>query len=522
MSAPRPAPVSWGRPDSGSASGTRPAGKAHAGPDFLGKYRIISEIGRGGMASVHLGRVDGPGGFYRWVAVKRIHPHLVDNDHVVDMFLDEGRVTAGISHANVAQVFELGKDTESYWLAMEYVHGEPLREITRLLEETGTRMQPNLAARICADAAEGLHAAHELRGKSGQLLGLVHRDVSPHNLMVTYDGCTKVVDFGIALAAERLAKTLHHGQLKGKLAYMSPEQIRNEPLDRKSDIFALGVVLWELTTGQRLFRGDTDLDTLEKAQACRVPRPSQVVADYPLGLEQICLKALAKDPNERFATARELSRALQEYLIRSGSYVGPEEVAGFVRSLFSERIERRDAHLAWAAEVTSTHDAPRESQPPGVPARRSDDTLTPSETATELHDRRSDLPHIGADDSSDEEEVQTIALQLSDQQVVALRQRQLGPRSHGLAPLAAMTPLPIPVAVPPPAPSAPSGVVPMPFPDEVRSHGFDATRTGRMDLVVPLPERRKDSPLVLFGLFVATVTFVLAFAALLRWVATLL
>src|SRR6185503_9421459 len=178
-------------------------------------------------------------------------------DHVVDMFLDEGRVTAGISHANVAQVFELGKDTESYWLAMEYVHGEPLREITRLFEESGTRMQPNLAARICADAAEGLHAAHELRGKSGQLLGLVHRDVTPHNLFLTYEGYTKVVDFGIAKVADRLSST-RAGTLKGKLAYMSPEQVRGAEVDRTTDVFALGVVLWELTTNQRLFRMDTD------------------------------------------------------------------------------------------------------------------------------------------------------------------------------------------------------------------------------------------------------------------------
>ena len=177
------------------------------------------------MASVHLGRMDGPGGFQKWVAIKRIHPHLVEDDQFVDMFLDEARIAAGINHANVAQVFDLGKDDNTYWIAMEYLHGEPLREVMRRSEEHRVLVSPELAARIGADSAEGLHAAHELRGKNGQLLGLVHRDVTPHNLFITYDGYTKVVDFGIAKVADRLSST-RAGTLKGKLAYMSPEQVR--------------------------------------------------------------------------------------------------------------------------------------------------------------------------------------------------------------------------------------------------------------------------------------------------------
>lgn len=306
------------------------------------------------MATVHLARMDGPGGFQKWVAIKRIHPNLVEDDQFVDMFLDEARIAAGINHANVAQVFDLGKDEGTYWIAMEYLHGEPLRELMRRCEERNQLISVDVAARICADAAEGLHAAHELRGKNGQLLGLVHRDVTPHNLFVTYEGYTKVVDFGIAKVADRLSET-RAGTLKGKLAYMSPEQVRGQDdVDRTTDVFALGVVLWELTTGHRLFRMDTDLDTLEKVQACVVPPPSTIVPGYPIELESVVMKALAKKKPERYQTARELSRALQLYLQHRGVLIGPEEISAFVRELFADRIGAREAHLAWAADVTST------------------------------------------------------------------------------------------------------------------------------------------------------------------------
>ncbi len=353
MAAQPPRP-SIARSGGGASSGSGKNDGKVPGTFFLGRYRVVEEIGIGGMASVHLARMDGPGGFQKWVAIKRIHPNLVEDDQFVDMFLDEARIAAGINHANVAQVFDLGKDDNTYWIAMEYIHGEPLREVMRRCEERNQLIGPELAARICADAAEGLHAAHELRGKSGQLLGLVHRDVTPHNLFLTYDGYTKVVDFGIAKVADRLSET-RAGTLKGKLAYMSPEQVRaQDDVDRTTDIFALGVVLWELTTGHRLFRMDTDLDTLEKVQACVVPPPSTVVPGYPVELESVVMKALAKKKGDRFQTARELSRALQTYLLRRGVFVGPEEVAGFVRELFGDRIKTREDHLAWAADVTST------------------------------------------------------------------------------------------------------------------------------------------------------------------------
>lgn len=333
-----------------AATGSDPGGTY-----FLGRYRVVDEIGLGGMASVHLARMDGPGGFQRWVAIKKIHAHLIEDESFVQMFLDEARVAARINHPNVVSVYDLGKHDDTYWIAMEYLHGEALREIMRRTEELGTAMPPEIACRVIADAAEGLHAAHELLGKNGEQLDLVHRDVTPHNLFVTYDGVTKVVDFGIAKFASRMSTT-RAGTLKGKLAYMSPEQVQGEQIDRRTDIFALGVVLWELTTGQRLFRMENDLDTLAKVQECNVPRPSTLIRGYPIDLEKIVMKALSKNRAERFRTAREFSRALQGLLMRRGLFVASDEVSGYIRSIFQDRIAKREAHLKWASEVTQMHD----------------------------------------------------------------------------------------------------------------------------------------------------------------------
>jgi serine/threonine-protein kinase len=311
----------------------------------------LSEIGVGGMASVHLARKDGPGGFRKWVAIKRIHPHLVEEEAIVRMFLDEARIAARISHPNVATVFDLGKHEDAYWIAMEYLHGEPLREVMRRTEETGTKTPPEIACRVIADAALGLHAAHQLLGDRGEALHLVHRDVTPHNLFVTYDGTTKVVDFGIAKFSPRMSST-RAGTLKGKLAYMSPEQVSGRAVDRRTDVFALGVVLWELTTGRRLFRMESDLDTLKRVQECSIVRPSALVEGYPMDLEGVVMKALAKNREDRFETAGELSRTLQSLLMRRGLLTGSDEVTAYMRSIFRRRIHEREQQLRWAGGET--------------------------------------------------------------------------------------------------------------------------------------------------------------------------
>ncbi len=287
---PRPAASRQGGPASSgantaSASGARAkeVEKPQPATYFLGRYRVVDEIGVGGMASVHLARMDGPGGFQKWVAIKRIHPHLVEDEPFVNMFLDEARIAARISHPNVAHGLR-PRQARGHLLDR---HGVPPRRAAPRGDAAHRGARAAHAARrspcrVIADAAEGLHAAHELLGKNGEKLGLVHRDVTPHNLFVTYDGYTKVVDFGIAKFQTRACRSTRAGTLKGKLAYMSPEQVRGEPTSiGRTDIFALGVVLWELTTGQRLFRMDSDLDTLAKVQECNVPPPEHHRARLP-------------------------------------------------------------------------------------------------------------------------------------------------------------------------------------------------------------------------------------------------
>jgi len=308
---------------------------------FLGRYRIVDEIGIGGMAAVHLACA-GSRDSRTWVAVKQIHRHLVEDDAFVHMFLDEARVAARIAHPNVARVFDFGKADDTYWMAMEYLHGEPLREIRG-------RMPYDLACRVIADAAEGLHAAHELLGRDGRQLGLVHRDVTPHNLFVTYDGVTKIVDFGVAKFSSRMSDA-RPGIIGAKLAHMSPEQVQGEGIDRRTDIFALGVVLWKLTTGQDLFRMESDLDTLAKVQECNVPRPSTIIGDYPIGLENIVMKALSKRREDRYDTAHELAKDLESF------FALPDALSVYLRSIFADRIEKRDAHLRWAEETVRTID----------------------------------------------------------------------------------------------------------------------------------------------------------------------
>ena len=325
---------------------------------FLGRYRVVEEIGLGGMASVHLARMDGPGGFQKWVAIKRIHPHLVEDEIFVTMFLDEARVAARISHPNVATVFELGKHEDTYWIAMEYLHGEPLREVMRRTEELGQTMPPEIACRIIADAAEGLHAAHELLGKNGEKLGLVHRDVTPHNLFVTYDGTTKVVDFGIAKFMPRGSPTRAPGRSRASSRTCRPSKWAGRPSTAAPT-----------SSRSASCSGSSPRDSASSAWrpiSTRSPRCRRATsrvppwrADYPLELEEIVMKALARSRHERYATSREFSRALQSLLMRRGLFVGSDEVAAYMVTIFGDRMRKREAHLRWAAEVTQTVDTER-------------------------------------------------------------------------------------------------------------------------------------------------------------------
>ncbi len=303
-----------------------------------GRYQLLKHLASGGMAEVHLARATGIGGFARHVVVKRILPEHARDARFVTMFLDEARLAAQLHHQNVVQVYDIGEDDGSYFFAMEYVHGVDLREVLRAVARQRGQLPIEHALAIVAGAAAGLHHAHDRLGPDRQPLGLVHRDVSLSNILLAYDGAVKVVDFGIAKAATRTTET-GSGTLKGKVTYMSPEQCQGKPLDRRSDVFALGIVLYELTTVTRLFSADNDYATMHQIVAQDVPPPSSRRADYPPGLEPIVLRALARDVDARYASAGALLEAIEGYAAMRGLTMSPAALGRWVRDLLGERPE---------------------------------------------------------------------------------------------------------------------------------------------------------------------------------------
>jgi len=310
--------------------------------ETVGRYEVVGRLAMGGMAEILLGRLRGPSGFERPVVIKRILPHLAEQGTFVDMFLDEARLAARIQHRNVVQVHELGREGNDLFLVMEYLEGENAAGLIRRSLVAGADLHPAICAYIVAEACSGLHSAHELTDTAGNPLNLVHRDVSPQNIFVAYNGAVKVLDFGIAKAADRTAHT-EVGQLKGKFEYMSPEQCRGKPIDRRSDIFALGIVLYELVTRRRLFKRATKLAVLEAV--CRDPivPPSSLEPLCPPSLDAVILRALSKRADERYATAADLRRDLLG-VVRELLPGDPEEaLAGLMNGLFQDRIaEKRD------------------------------------------------------------------------------------------------------------------------------------------------------------------------------------
>lgn len=312
-------------------------------PEKLGRYQIVGHLATGGMAEVLLAKMLGPGGFERAVVVKRVLPHLARQREFRHMFLDEARIVAALRHQNIVHVQELGEEGEELFLVMEYLAGESLSGLMRRCRAAGEILDPVLGAYIVAEACAGLHAAHGFADADGVAQGIVHRDVSPQNIFVTYAGDVKVLDFGIAKAVDRYSQTTT-GQMKGKYSYMSPEQCLTEPLDRRSDIFSLGTVLFEVTTGRALFRRDHELQTLKAICEEPIPRPSERRRGYPAALEPICVRALARSPEGRFQTAADMRRALLGAIRMLDPEALPEErLAELMGRLFADRIaEKQD------------------------------------------------------------------------------------------------------------------------------------------------------------------------------------
>jgi eukaryotic-like serine/threonine-protein kinase len=319
----------------------------------LGRYALYGEIAAGGMATVHLARLLGPVGFARTVAIKRLHPHLAKDPDFVAMFLEEARLAARVRHPNVVATLDVVSDDGELFLVMEYVAGESLSRLVRKAREKGERVPPRFAVGIISGALEGLHSAHDATSEKGQPLGLVHRDVSPQNVHVGVDGVPRLLDFGIAKATNRVQET-RTDQIKGKVAYMSPEQLAKGAIDRRADVYSASVVLWETLTGQRLFKAD-DVPSLVYAIINEeVQRPSEIVPDLPPGLDAIVMKGLEREASKRWSSAREMAAALEQAL----SPAPAREIGEWVPTIAGEALDWRQDLVHRIESETS------ESMPP--------------------------------------------------------------------------------------------------------------------------------------------------------------
>jgi len=300
------------------------------------------------MAEIYLCSVRGPEGFEKKIVVKRIRALLAKDPDFVQMFIAEARLASLLNHPNIVQIFDFDKDDDSYYLAMEYVRGQSLWSVHKRARELMIPIPTTLVAHLGAEVARGLHYVHRLSEK-GQWLGLVHRDVTPHNVLLSYDGAVKLTDFGIAKAGTGLSAP---GRLKGKFAYMSPEQARGEAVDARSDVFALGIVLWELLTGGRLFDGDGDLAILRSVQHSIIPPPARLNPEVPSALDGAVTKALQRDPAMRYQTAQELERVLMEHVFTQAKGLEDTDVSGFLKQLFASSRELKTSEATSAATGT--------------------------------------------------------------------------------------------------------------------------------------------------------------------------
>ena len=335
-----------------------PAGAGSLLGKRLGKYEILALLALGGTAEIYLARIAGAAGFEKYVVVKCLHDHLADDADFVRMFLDEARLAAHLDHSNVVQTMELGEHDNRYYMVMEFLAGLSLAMVVRRAAERipGGKIPIPLILNMLAQASAGLHYAHE-KLIHGKPLNIVHRDISPQNLVVSFEGVVKVVDFGIAKAELRETRT-RSGTIKGKFAYMSPEQCVANNVDRRTDVFALGVIAHELMTGRRLFKKPSPYETYQAVIECKIAPPSQVNVEIDPALDPIIMRALCKDKEQRYATVEGFGDALLGYLHHRGKGSGPGDVARFFDGYFGQEIEEHSARMR---ELISGHDATLDS-----------------------------------------------------------------------------------------------------------------------------------------------------------------
>ncbi len=308
-------------------------------PVPFGKYLLLDRVSVGGMAEVFKAKSYGVEGFEKIIAIKRILPTMGEDRDFIKMFIDEAKIAGQLAHANICQIFELGRIDGSHFIAMEYIWGKDLLQIQNRLRKNKVQMPVPMACFAIAKVLEGLDYAHRKRDPLGRPLEIVHRDCSPQNVLVSYEGEVKVIDFGIAKATSRNSRTMA-GVLKGKFGYMSPEQVRGLPLDRRSDIFAIGTMLYECMTGERLFQGETDFSTLEKVRNVDIQAPRAINPNIPEAIEKVILKALAKDVDDRYQWCSEMLADLQQFLMAQDVVFTAKTLSGWLKEQFSPEIER--------------------------------------------------------------------------------------------------------------------------------------------------------------------------------------
>jgi serine/threonine-protein kinase len=358
-----------------------------ASAQLIGRYVLFGEIASGGMAAVHFGRLNGPAGFSRTVAIKRLHPHLSKDPEFVSMFLDEARLAARIRHPNVVPTLDVVTTQGEVFLVMEYVQGESLARLLRSVRAMMTPSDVRIIATVMAGVLHGLHAAHEAKSEQGEPLEIVHRDVSPQNVLVGVDGVPRVLDFGVAKAAGRLGTT-QQGQLKGKLAYMSPEQLHGGRVTRQSDVYAAAVVTWEALTGKRLFYNDNEAAVITAILQAPIKAPSEVAAHVPPGFDRVVMRALDRNPAQRYATARDMALELE----RCVGIASASEIGEWVEALAHDELLKRASRIAEIESVAS-------SRRPTLPSNSDMPTMVASTKMLDLPtpqpvDVRSDVSSI--------------------------------------------------------------------------------------------------------------------------------
>ena len=348
----------------------------------FGKYLLLDKVGTGGMAELFMAKQTGLKGFEKVMAIKRILPHLTEDPEFVTMFINEAKLAGLLSHQNIVQIFDLGHVENAYFIAMEYVMGKDLRTILHQAKVLNFPLPLGFALLIISKICAGLDYAHRKKDLHGKDLNLVHRDISPQNILVSYEGEVKLVDFGIAKAASNSSET-RAGTLKGKLSYMAPEQAMGKPVDRRTDIFSLGIVLYESITGHKLFKGDNDFDTLEKVrQAKIIPPPTKLNAQITPELEAIVLKALAKEPEDRYPSTSDLQMDLEDYMSKSEHESSTVRLSKYLQKLFEEDIRRESKRFLADNAPASTLGAADQSTVVRPTRPRPGSTPTPSRHST--------------------------------------------------------------------------------------------------------------------------------------------